>query len=136
MNNKMLTWKNCITQNLAIHGYTTIKKENDSLSFYGADEAGIEKLVKENEEWGIRIIEESTIIPAQVIWAVRNEMARTVEDFLARRTRILFIDARLAIRLAASVAEIMKDEMNKDENWEKKQVSSFTKLAKGYILEN
>lgn len=136
MNNKMLTWKNCITQNLAIHGYTTIKKENDSLSFYGADEAGIEKLVKENEQWGIRIIEESTIIPAQVIWAVRNEMARTVEDFLARRTRILFIDARLAIRLAASVAEIMKDEMNKDENWEKKQVSSFTKLAKGYILEN
>jgi len=136
MNNKMLPWKTCITQNLAIHGYTTIKKENDSLSFYGADETGIEKLVDENALWGIPIIEESTIIPAQVIWAVRKEMARTVEDFLARRTRILFIDARLAIRLAASVAEIMKNEMNKDENWKENQVSSFTKLAKGYILED
>ncbi|MEO8853556.1 MAG: glycerol-3-phosphate dehydrogenase C-terminal domain-containing protein, partial [Ginsengibacter sp.] len=134
MNSKMLPWKTCITQNLAIHGYTSIKRENDSLSFYGADEAGIEKLVDENVNWGIRIIEESTIIPAQVIWAVRNEMARTIEDFLARRTRILFIDARLAIRLAADVAEIMKVEMNKDENWKESQVSSFTKLAKGYLV--
>lgn len=134
MNNKMLPWKKCITQDLRIHGYEQSQKLNDPLSFYGTDEEGIEKLVNENKALGIPLSEETSLIPAQVIWAVRKEMARTVEDVLARRIRILFFDAKLARRLAPEVAEIMAKELNKDENWKESQVKSFVQLANGYLL--
>ena len=44
---------------------------------------------------------------AEVIWAVRHEMARTVEDVLARRLRALFLDARAAVDMAPKVAALM-----------------------------
>jgi glycerol-3-phosphate dehydrogenase len=70
----------------------------------------------------------------QVIWAVREEMARTVEDFLSRRTRALFLDARESIRIAPMVAEMMANELNHDKNWEMAQIKEFTELAGGYLL--
>jgi glycerol-3-phosphate dehydrogenase len=79
---------------------------------------------------------ETTIIAAQVIWAVRNEMARTVEDFLARRTRVLFTDAKLAIKVAPKVAELMMKELKRDELWKENQTQSFSQLANGYLLKN
>ena len=48
-----------------------------------------------------------------MIWAVRKEMARTVEDFLARRTRMLLIDAKAAIETAPVVAKLMSKELRK-----------------------
>ena len=70
---------------------------------------------------------------ASVILGVRNEMAMTVEDVLARRIRILFLDAQAAIDCAPEVAALMANEMNKDEEWINNQVHSFTTLAKGYL---
>ncbi|MCU0239205.1 MAG: hypothetical protein MUC29_07165, partial [Pyrinomonadaceae bacterium] len=69
-----------------------------------------------------------------VIESVRNEMACTVEDVLARRTRILFLNAKIAIEIAPKVAEIMAQELKKDEDWKIQQVNEFQKLAKNYIL--
>jgi len=46
---------------------------------------------------------------AMVRFAVRHEYARTAEDVLARRSRLLFLDARLAGRLAAPVAAILAE---------------------------
>ncbi len=71
---------------------------------------------------------------AEVIYAVRNEMAQTVEDVLARRTRILFIGAAAAIEAAPLVASIMAQELGKDAIWQQQQVDSFTSLAQQYIL--
>ena len=71
---------------------------------------------------------------AHVVWAVREEMAQTVEDVLARRVRALFMDARAAIDMAPRVASIMAREMGKDRRWEADQVEAFTRLAKNYIL--
>ena len=51
---------------------------------------------------------------AMVRFAVRCEYARTVEDVLARRCRLLFLDARLAARLAPRVAEILQEEGQND----------------------
>ena len=76
------------------------------------------------------------ITEAQVIWAVRHEMARTVEDVLARRTRILFINAQVALDLAPKVAEIMKTELGQDDEWETDQVNSFVALAQNYSLQH
>ncbi len=61
-------------------------------------------------------------------------MARTVEDVLARRLRMLFLDAGAAIQAAPGVARLMATELGYDETWEKEQVLSFTKLAKHYLL--
>jgi glycerol-3-phosphate dehydrogenase len=70
----------------------------------------------------------------QVIWAVREEMARTVEDVLARRTRALFLNARAAIAMAPRVAELMAHELGQDAAWEAAQVQAFGETARGYLL--
>ncbi|MEO6538126.1 MAG: glycerol-3-phosphate dehydrogenase C-terminal domain-containing protein, partial [Ferruginibacter sp.] len=67
---------------------------------------------------------------------VRNEMAMTVEDVLARRTRMLFLDAQAAIDAAPTVAKLMAKEMNRDEGSIAQQLNSFTTLAKGYLTPN
>ena len=124
----------CATKHLRIHGYKEVAEQDNSLSFYGSDQEALLKLTNENKEWAQEIIPGSVYSCAQVIWAVRNEMARTVEDFLARRVRALFLDARLAIDMAPRVAELMAAELNRDTDWQKEQVERFTKLANGYLL--
>ena len=71
---------------------------------------------------------------AEVVWAVREEMAQSVEDVLARRVRLLFLDARAAIDSAAKVASVMAKELGKDEQWQKEQVEAFLSIAKHYLL--
>jgi glycerol-3-phosphate dehydrogenase len=70
---------------------------------------------------------------ATVIQAGRSEMARTVEDVLARRTRALFLDARAALVMAPQVAELMAAELNCDESWQRSQIAAFTDLAGNYL---
>lgn len=72
---------------------------------------------------------------AEVVWAVREEMARNVEDVLARRVRLLFLDARVAIEVAPKVAEIVAKELGYDEIWKKSQIERFEKTAANYILD-
>jgi glycerol-3-phosphate dehydrogenase len=133
MKRKMLPAKNCITSDLKIHGYTN-EHLTDALSFYGADEISIRILIMSNKSLAATLNDETHILAAQVVWAVRNEMARTVEDVLARRIRMLFIDAKLAKKLAPKVAEIMMKELGRDEVWKEKQIESFSKLSSGYLI--
>ena len=68
-----------------------------------------------------------------LVRAVRDEMARTVEDVLARRTRTLFLDARAAIAQAPDAARILAGELGRDAAWERKQVAAFEEVAGGYV---
>jgi glycerol-3-phosphate dehydrogenase len=70
---------------------------------------------------------------ADVQRAVRDEMARTVEDALARRTRALFLNARAAIEMADRVAEVMASELGRDAAWAHEQVESFRETAALYL---
>lgn len=133
-NYKMLPSRKCVTKDLKIHGYDTSGNPDDPLSFYGSDERGIRQLIKENPQCGISLSKKTEITAAQVIWAVRNEMAIKVEDVLARRTRILFTDARAALEVAPLVAEIMRKELKLDQFWKENEIQSFSELAKGYLL--
>jgi glycerol-3-phosphate dehydrogenase len=133
MRRNMLPHKKCITEDLKIHGYS-VQNTNGSLAYYGEDSLKIDELIASEPTFARTLSDETGIIAAQVVWAVRNEMARTVEDFLARRTRVLFTDAKLAIRLTSAVAEIMMKELGRDELWKQDQVTAFTELAEGYIL--
>jgi glycerol-3-phosphate dehydrogenase len=57
-----------------------------------------------------------------------------VEDILARRIRLLFLDAKAAMEAAPVVATIMANELNKDEQWINLQVISFKKISEGYLI--
>ncbi len=70
--------------------------------------------------------------PAEVAWFARHEMARTVEDVLARRTRCLLLDAAAAARHAREVAQALAGTLGRDEAWVADQADSFRQLAEGY----
>ena len=126
--------KPCLTQDLNIHGYYPNAASLGSLSFYGSDAPSIRKLIAGDPALGRPLDSELPYIGAEVVWAARIEMARTVEDVLARRTRALFLNAKAAIRMAPKVASILARELGKDERWQADQVSSFGQTAKGYLV--
>lgn len=129
-----LEYKPCVTRELKIHGY---KKDVDRTNFnyvYGSDLEKILELQKSNPEYAQKIHSKLDNTIAEVIWAVKHEMAMTVEDVLSRRFRALLLDAKAAIESAPKVAAVMAKEMNKDKEWEALQVSNFTKLAQSYLL--
>ena len=69
-----------------------------------------------------------------MVWAVRHEMARTVEDVLARRTRALLLDARASVDIAPQVAKLMASQLRRGRKWQREQVEAYTRVAAGYIL--
>jgi glycerol-3-phosphate dehydrogenase len=71
----------------------------------------------------------------EVVWSARHEMARTVEDVLARRTRALFLDARAAIEAAPAVATLLARELDRSDAWREKDLTDFLEVAKGYIYQ-
>lgn len=126
--------KECVTKDLRIHGY---KEKVDRFNFnyvYGSDIDKIVKLQNQSLKFAEKLHPDYDYTVAEVLWAVREEMALTVEDVLARRFRILFLDARAAIDMAPQVASIVAIEMNKDKEWEAIQVREFVELAQHYLL--
>ena len=124
----------CLTQNLPIHGNKNEVDRTDHLYVYGSDREELLTLMNENPQWAEKLHPDMEYTRAEVVWAVRHEMARTVEDVLARRLRALFLDAKTAIEMAPIVAKLIAEQLNKDKDWENKQIIEFDKLAKGYLL--
>ncbi len=121
------------TRNLRVHGWLENADRKDPLHIYGSDAAAIRAMVREQPALGERLHAKLPSLKAEVLWATRHEMARTVEDVLARRTRALLLDARASIEAAPAVAEIMAAELRRDEQWRQKQVAEYTQLARGYL---
>jgi len=121
------------TIDLKIHGYKETTNYDDPLYVYGSDQ---EKLLQLAKSEGLEdyLSEHLKIIKAQVIWGARYEMARTVEDILARRTRALFLDAKESVRIAPQVAQLLAKEFGYNKEWEKDQITNFNNTAKNYIL--
>ncbi len=130
---KKLQPRPCKTKKLKIHGYRENPDYNNWLYVYGSDQDEILDLQKDNPEYAEKLIDNYDFTVGEVVWAVRREMARTVDDVLARRVRILYLDAKASIKIAPKVAKIMAKELQKDEIWEKEQIEAFTEIAKGYI---
>jgi glycerol-3-phosphate dehydrogenase len=70
-----------------------------------------------------------------VVRAARHEMARSVEDALARRTRALLLDARASAEAAPRAAALLAAELGRDDDWQRRQVAAYRELARGYWLE-
>jgi glycerol-3-phosphate dehydrogenase len=126
----------CPTKNLRIHGYAqaaSSREERDPLEVYGSDADQIRALAKD-PELAKQLHPSLPCIGAEVIWAARAEMARTVEDVLARHTRALFLDARAAMQMARPVARLMAAELGRNEAWVAAQTQEFCELAKQYTV--
>lgn len=124
----------CVTHHLHIHGFCASAKEFGALAIYGSDANEIRKLVDADRSLGEPLHAALPYIKAEVIWAVRHEMARTVEDVLARRTRALFLNAHAALAMAPAVADLMASELAWDEVIRTQQLAAFRDVASHYVL--
>ena len=123
-----------ITDRLPLHGWTKSAAPHDSFARYGADGDAIRQLITDIPDLGDLIHPVLPYRKAEIIWAVRFEMARTLADVLARRLRALILDARAAVEIAPLAANVMAGELGKNRQWEKNQVAQFQKMASGYLL--
>ena len=69
----------------------------------------------------------------EILRAVRQEMARTLDDVLSRRIRLLMLDAKAALVKAPAVVATMAKEIGRDEAWQREQIASFEKTASSYV---
>ena len=130
------------TRDLRLHGWTLNPSEGTSewARVYGSDLPLLDAIRAGDADLNTNL--DAPIHPRlpyrlrEVLWAARHEMARTVEDVLARRTRALFLDARAAIEAAPVVADLMAKELNRSDAWKVKDLSDFIETAKGYIYDD
>ncbi|MBL9130844.1 MAG: glycerol-3-phosphate dehydrogenase/oxidase [Verrucomicrobiaceae bacterium] len=127
--------RHCVTHELMIHGSANVLQPDDPLAVYGSDAAEIRALAQKQPEWAGKVHPRLDLTCAEVIFHVRHEMARTVGDVLARRSRSLLFDAQASITAAPRVAALMASELGWDAYTTSHQVERFQKLAAGYILE-
>ena len=124
----------CVTETYKIHGCKENPDYNDPLYVYGTDAEEIRSFIASSPTLGEKLHPQYTYSVGEIIWIVRNEMALTLEDVLARRLRILFLDAKAALEMAPRTARIIAAERQKDQQWIDKQIQSFNDLASSYII--
>jgi glycerol-3-phosphate dehydrogenase len=122
------------TRTLNVHGFHRSAEKFGSLALYGSDAVAIQDLVRADPRLEERLHPALPYCAAEVVWAARSEMARTVEDVLARRTRALFLNARAALAMAPRVAALLARELRRHEAWATAQVLAFRELAEGYLV--
>jgi glycerol-3-phosphate dehydrogenase len=125
----------CNTKDLKLHGYHESSEQYGHLWVYGSDAVAIQSIAYNNPVLLEPMHPDLPYCEAEVLWAIRNEMARTIEDILARRTRALFLNARAAIALAPKVASMMAKELNQDQAWTENQLAAFLKTAANYLVQ-
>jgi len=123
----------CVTRDLRIHGFPGGSQTNGPLAVYGSDVDKIGDLIRQDSRLGERLHPALPYVKAEVVWAAREEMARTVEDVLARRTRALFLNAAAALEMAPTVAELLAKQLGWDDRTKEKQLSAFRAVARNYL---
>lgn len=129
-----LNIKRCPTRELRIHGWLKNADRDNPLHYYGSDSVLVQKRIEENPALGDPLHEKFEYTKAEVVWAAREEMARTVEDILARRTRMLFLDARASIECAEVVADLLASELGHGDPWKQNQIEEYRQIAQNYLL--
>lgn len=130
----------CVTEGLRLQGALAEQTPpptttpEDPLAVYGSDAGQVKSLIQEQPSWASQLSSDLPFLEAQVVQAARAEMARTVEDVLARRMRGLLLNARASQQAAPRVAELLAAELGQDEAWQRQQVAAYHELADGYLL--
>ncbi len=127
----------CITEDLRLHGWMARgdpdRPHEGHMEMYGSDARTVEDLLATEPGLAEPIHAHLPYARGQVVWAARHEMARTIDDVLARRTRSLLLDARAAIEAAPGVGRLLAGELGRNPAWVTDQVTEFSEMARGYL---
>lgn len=121
------------TRSLRLHGWEPPSSPPGSRSGYGSDRGPLERLADEHPSWREQLHPRLPYTVGEVVWGVRFEWARSVEDLLARRTRALFLDAGASREIAPRVAALMAAELGRDQAWQSRELESFNAAAVRYL---
>ena len=121
------------TAQLSLHGAGAEPDLPKPLRGYGTDAAAVAQLAATRAEWAQPLQARFPHLAGEVVWAARHEMARTVEDVLARRMRVLFLDATAAREMAPMVGRLLAAELGRDAAWADAQLAAFKEVARGYL---
>jgi glycerol-3-phosphate dehydrogenase len=122
------------TRELNIQGFHVHAEKFGRLAPFGSDAPEVEALMRSRPGWDQPVHPRLDLTPGEIAWFARAEMARTVDDVLARRSRALLLDARAASEAASAVASLLAGELGRDAAWAAAQAEAFRVLAAGYVL--
>ena len=126
----------CLTRALHLHGFHQNAGPFGALSGYGSDAPAIQDLMRVDRTLAEPLHAALPYTGAEVVWAVRQEMARTIEDVLARRCRALFLNAAAAVQMVPAVATLMAAELGWDPARIERETADVLAVAKGYQIES
>jgi glycerol-3-phosphate dehydrogenase len=128
----ILEKKKCLTRNFSFYSNNKPLK-SERLKIYGNQASEIEKMIINQPDLGELIDQRLPYTKAEIIWICKNEMPRTLEDVLARRTRALFLDVRASVEAGPVVADLMAKELGFNKTWQEKQTTDYNKLTANYL---
>ena len=96
---------------------------------------GAARLMSEDEALARKLSPGFEYTFADAVYAIRFEMARTIDDVLSRRTRILYTDAAEAVRLAPEIAGLLSKELAWSDEKRDGELREFLGLAESYLPE-
>jgi glycerol-3-phosphate dehydrogenase len=123
----------CITRTMHVHGFHNHPDKFGHLGVYGSDAHAIQDLMRSQPELAEQLHPALPYVAAEVLWAVRVEMARKLEDVLARRLRALFLNAHAAVAMAPRVAELMGAELGWDAARQRDETAAFLEMSSAYF---
>jgi glycerol-3-phosphate dehydrogenase len=129
-----LIHSDCRTEDLAIHGFAWQRDPHDPYFIYGSESDKLHALEQNNPQLKEKIHPLLPYTFAEIEWAIQEEMAITLEDVLARRTRSILLNAKASIEAAPKVVEFMAAKLNHNNHWKEEQLKSYKVFAKGYII--
>ena len=124
--------KKCKTERVKLFGFKKNVDWSDPMHVYGSLKKQIESMGSKNDN---ESLSNKFYISNNIIqWSIIHEMAISLEDVLARRTRCIFLDSRESIRIAPIVAKKMAEVLEEDQNWIDMELKKFNKLIKNYMV--
>ncbi len=123
--------KPSLTTRLQLHGWA--ERRSQGFQVRGSESDQVAALAESDPDLADRIHPRLDCTKAEVVWSVRHEMARTVDDILSRRTRSLLLDAQASWEAAPRVARIMAEQLHRDPVWAATQVTAFREIAQHYL---
>ncbi|MFH0843361.1 MAG: glycerol-3-phosphate dehydrogenase/oxidase [Bacteroidota bacterium] len=128
----MLERRKCSTKTVCLFSDDT-QVHRERLRIYGSKAAEIEKLMCGEPSMEEQLAPDLPYTKAEIVWICRNEMPRTLEDMLARRTRALVLDVKASLKIAPAVADIMAEELHHDSRWKEQQIEDYKRLTLNYL---
>jgi len=107
----------------------TDRREGHLYRRYGANTRVLEAMIERDPDLGSFMVEGLPYVRAEAVYAVRHEMAVTLDDVLSRRTRARLLDIRRTNAAAQSVADLIAPELGWDTGRVTAEVSSFSEAA-------